>query len=41
MENEMPMKNKILTKKLSATFGAVLFLLADLPDIAKNMGKIS
>ncbi len=47
MENEKQMVNKILTENLSATFGAVLFLLADLPDIAKigkkfkNLSKIS
>jgi hypothetical protein len=35
MENKMQMGKKVLTEKLSATFGAVLFLLADLPDIAE------
>jgi hypothetical protein len=35
MENEIQMENKVLTENLSATFGAVLFLLADLLDIAK------
>jgi hypothetical protein len=36
--NEIQIGNKVLTENLSVTFGAVLFLLADLPDIAK-IGK--